>query len=142
MLATLSTLPTPETRPGAAVVIFDGQCRFCRAIVDWLVRFDRGGRLAYRSLHEPEVARDYPDLTHEALLEEMVVVDPAGGRHHGPGAVRYLSRALPRLWWLAPLMHLPLSRSVWSWLYRQVAKRRYLLMGREAECSDGSCRLP
>jgi hypothetical protein len=74
-------------------------------------------------------------------MQQMVVVDPRGGQHWGAAGFRYLSARLPRLWWLAPLLHLPGSLPLWQALYRQVAKRRYHL-GRIDGCDSGSCRLP
>ena len=50
-------LPTVLERPEADVIIYDGHCRFCRGQVERLSRWDTGGRLAYLSLHDPEVAR-------------------------------------------------------------------------------------
>jgi predicted DCC family thiol-disulfide oxidoreductase YuxK len=133
-------LPTPDERPGADVVVYDGQCGMCRSQIRRLARWDRGGRLAFLSLHDPEVARRYPDLRHDDLMREMVVVDRADRRHWGASAVRYLSRRLPRLWWLAPLLHIPGSLPLWRWLYRWVARHRYWFGGQVA-CDDGSCSL-
>jgi predicted DCC family thiol-disulfide oxidoreductase YuxK len=134
-------LPTIVQRPDADVVIYDGHCRICQGQMERLRRLDTGGRLAFLSLHDPEVARRYPDLDHEALMQQMVVVDRLGVRHWGAAAFRYLSARLPRLWWLAPLLHIPGSLGLWQVLYRQVAKRRYRF-GRTDECDSGSCRLP
>ncbi|MEX2118620.1 MAG: DUF393 domain-containing protein [Pirellulales bacterium] len=121
-------------------MIYDGNCRICRGQVRRVARADRGGRLAYLSLHDPEVATRYPDLSHDDMMQAMYIVDRTGRRHRGAEAVRYLSRRLPLLWWLAPLLHLPGSLSLWQWLYRQVAQRRYRL-GRAADCSDGACHV-
>src|SRR5689334_11436367 len=98
-------LPTPAERPGANVVIYDGHCRICSAQIARLARWDSRRVLAFVSLHDSEVYRAYPDLTHDRLMEEMVVVDPQGNRHAGAAAFRYLSRVIPRLWPLALLMH-------------------------------------
>ncbi len=138
--ATTVALPNPGERPGADVVIFDGHCRLCRAQIERLERYFAAGRLAYLSLHDPDVASRYPDLTYDALMREMYVVDVHGSRHAGAGAVRYLSRRLPRLWWVTPLLYVPGSMPLWSWLYRQVADNRYLF-GRLDTCDDGSCSL-
>jgi predicted DCC family thiol-disulfide oxidoreductase YuxK len=73
-------------------------------------------------------------------MQEMVLVDGSGRRHHGADAMRYLSRRLPRLWPLSPLLHLPGSLPFWRWCYRRVANWRYRLGGRIA-CDDGSCGL-
>jgi predicted DCC family thiol-disulfide oxidoreductase YuxK len=137
-------LPSPDQRPGADVVIFDGECGFCRAQVARLDRWDRGGRLAFLSLHDPRVAERYPDLSQEDLLAAMYLVTPTGERHRGAAAARYLSRKLPRMWLLAPLLHIPGSLPCWQWMYDQVARRRYLLGGRVADpdaCENGACRI-
>jgi predicted DCC family thiol-disulfide oxidoreductase YuxK len=133
-------LPSPAERPDADVVIYDGHCRICTAQIKKLAWWDCRGKLSYLSLHDPEVARRFPDLTHERLMEEMVVVDRRGRRHPGAEAIRYLSRRLRRLWWLAPILHIPFSLPLWRWLYRQIAKRRYRF-GKTIECDGGTCHL-
>ncbi|HUG68708.1 MAG TPA: DUF393 domain-containing protein [Pirellulaceae bacterium] len=133
-------LPGLADRPHADVVIFDGECNFCRGQVARLARWDRAGRLAFVSLHDPIVAERYPDLTHEQMMEQMYVVDRAGNRHGGAAAFRYLSRKMPRLWLLAPLMHVPFMLPVWQWCYRQVAKRRYQLAGKQ-HCDGDACEV-
>jgi len=133
-----SELPDPDKFPDADVVIFDGQCNFCKSQIRTLQRLNCfGNRLTYISLHDPRVAQNYPDLTHEMMMEQMYVVDQAGRRHGGADAVRYLTRRLPTLWLAAPLLHLPGTARLWRWLYQQVAKRRYKLAGKS--CDDDSC---
>jgi len=131
-------LPTPADRPQADVVIYDGHCRICTGHARRLAAWDTRARLAFLSLHDPEVARRYPDLTHHDLMQSMYVVDRAGRRHAGAAAVRQLSRRLPRLWCLAPLLFLPGSLPLWQWCYRQIAQRRYRF-GRLDDCADGAC---
>lgn len=134
------TLPTPADNPAADVVIFDGHCRFCQGQVARIHRWDGGNRLAFISLHDPTVARDYPDLSHEQLMERMYIIDRQGHRYGGASAIRYLTRRLPWLWPAAPFLHIPGSLPVWTWLYNQVAKRRYRL-GKVEECTDDACQI-
>ncbi len=75
-------------------------------------------------MHDPEVAERFPDLPRSALMQQMYVVAANGRRYAGASAVRYLTRRLPRLWPLVPLVHLPFSLPIWQWLYLQVARRR------------------
>jgi predicted DCC family thiol-disulfide oxidoreductase YuxK len=131
-------LVDPDKRPAADVVIYDGHCRFCTGQVSRLARWDRAGRLAYLSLHDPRVAERYPDLTRDQLMEQLYVINSRGERFGGAAAFRYLSRHLPALWVLAPCLHIPYSLPVWQWCYRQVAKRRYRL-GRTSTCDEGTC---
>lgn len=134
-----SPLPTTATRPDRDTVLYDGECRFCRGQMAMLRRFDPGGRLRILSLHDPSVARDFPELPRDLLLSEMVVVDRTGRTRAGAASLRYLSRQLPLLWPVALPLHIPGSLPVWNWLYRLVARNRYRLAGR---CDDGSCRIP
>lgn len=135
-----SALPTPADRPHADVVIFDGHCRICTAQIHKLTWWDCQGKLSYLSLHDPVVQERYPDLTHEMLMAQMYVVDRYGNRHGGAAAIRYLSRRLRRLWWLAPLLHIPGSLPLWNWLYRQIANRRYKF-GKLDDCGDDACQI-
>lgn len=127
-----------RTKPCRDTVLFDGECRFCRSRVANLRWVDRWHRLAFTSLHDESVARDFPEVPRARLHEEMVVVDTEGQVHGGATALRYLSRKLPVLWPIAPVLHIPGSLPVWNWLYRLVARNRMRLGGR---CEDCTCRL-
>lgn len=133
-------LPGVNDRPDADVVIYDGQCVFCTGQVERLARWDRRGSLAFLSLHDSLVAERYPDLSHEQLMDRLYVVDQQGRKHGGAAAFRYLSRKLPRLWLIAPIMHIPCSLPLWQWCYRQVAKRRYRIAGKDA-CDGDACEV-
>lgn len=128
-----------RSRPERDTVLFDGQCGFCQRQVARLRKLDVGSRLRFTSLHDETVAHDFPELPREALLAEMFVVDRFGKARSGVTAWRYLSRRLPTLWPLAPLLHVPGSLPVWNWLYRLVARNRYRLAG---PCTQGTCRVP
>ena len=134
-----SILTSPDERPDADVVLFDGNCRFCSAQVERLSRWDRGGRLSFLSLHDDRAKQQY-NLSHDELMEQMHIVDRFGKVYRGAGAFRYLTCRLPSLWILAPLLHIPLSLPAWQWCYRQFAKRRYRL-GRTDQCNGNSCSM-
>jgi predicted DCC family thiol-disulfide oxidoreductase YuxK len=135
-------LPSIYNNPKADVVIFDGECNFCRAQVERLAWFDETGkRLGFVSLHDPEIAYRYPDLTYDMLMEQMYIVDRYGHRYPGVESIRYLTKTLPRLYWLYPILNFPGTLPLWKWCYRQIAKRRYMLMGKHVECDGGTCSL-
>ena len=54
-------LPTPAELPNAPVVIYDGHCKFCTGQVKNVRRWDGRDRVAFISLHDPEVARRWLD---------------------------------------------------------------------------------
>ncbi len=77
-------LPDPDDHPAADVVIYDGQCNFCKRQVLNLSRLDCcGHRLAFISLHDPRVSERYPALTFEELMKQMYVVPSAAQRMAG-----------------------------------------------------------
>ncbi len=135
----VTPLPCPDDRPGADVVVYDGQCGICTSQIRKLPWWDCQKKLAYVSLHDPQVAQRWPDLSAERLMREMCIVDAEGQRHWGADAVRYLTRRLRRLWWAAPLMFLPGSMLLWRPLYRWIARNRYRLSGRL--CESDTCQL-
>ncbi len=132
-------LRDPDEAPTAAVVIWDGQCNFCRAQVERLRHFDSKERLSYLSLHDIRVSARYPELSFEQLMAQLWVVTPDRRMFGGADAFRYLSRYLPRLWWLAPIMHIPFAMPLWRYLYRIIAERRYRIAGKN--CDGGTCQL-
>ena len=127
-----------RTRPAKDTVLYDGHCRFCRGQIGLLRRLDLAGVLEFTSLHDPSVARDFPEIPPEDLLEEMFVVGRDGRTWRGAAAIRYLSRRLMTLWPMAIPLHVPGSMPLWRSLYGLVARNRYRLAGR---CDDGGCRL-
>ena len=136
-----SPLATPDERSDADIVVYDGQCGMCRNQMQKLRWWDWGERLSYVSLHAPEVRDRWPQLSKDRLLEEMAVVTHQGTIHWGPTAIRYLTRRLPSLWWLMPLLHIPGSMVLWRPLYRWVARNRYWFGGKLEDCDTGSCRV-
>ena len=135
-------LPSPAENPSGEIVIYDGHCKFCTASVQKLARWDRAGRLSFLSLHDPEVATRFPQLTYDQLMQEMYLVDRRGRIHRGAEAFRYLTTRIPRLFALAPLLHIPFTLPFWRWAYRQIARRRYRLRGKtDAACDDGTCQV-
>jgi len=122
-----------------AILLFDGECAFCRKGVALLRRLDWSGRI------HPQDARDTANLPPcavpllpEKLLEEMHVVTP--DRQHvyaGYRAVRWLAWRLPPLWPLAPFFYLPGSLWLGGKLYRWIARNRFKIV----PCEHGVCRV-
>ena len=104
VLKMVKALPDPDAAPHTDVVIYDGECNFCKAQVGRLRTLDLfGDRLTYLSLHDPRVSQRYPNLTHDQLMEQMYVIDQQGRQFGGSDAVRALSRRLPLLWPAMPI---------------------------------------
>jgi predicted DCC family thiol-disulfide oxidoreductase YuxK len=130
---------TTRHHPARDTVLYDGQCRFCRSQIAILRTLDLTGSFAFTSLHDPSVARDFPEISLDDLHRQMYVVAPAGLARGGADAVRYLSRRLVLLWPLALILHIPGTMPIWERLYAFVARHRMKIAG---ACDDGTCRLP
>jgi predicted DCC family thiol-disulfide oxidoreductase YuxK len=121
------------------LVLYDGDCPFCRHCVKWLRRFDWLHRLQFVDFRteEPPVAKQL-SITPERLREEMHVIPPDRKRaYHGFGAFRWTAWRLPPLWPLAPLLYLPLIPWLGQKVYLWIARNRFRLV----PCRDGVCSI-
>lgn len=135
-------LPAPQDWPLADVVIYDGLCQFCTRQVKNLHRWDGKHRIAFISLHDPQISKWAIDLSHDQLMQQMYVVRPNGQRWGGAAAFRYLTRRLPKLWLLAPLLHIPGSLPFWQWGYDLIARQRYRWnRGTDQGCESDQCEI-
>lgn len=118
------------------VVLYDGQCAFCRQSVALLRRLDWLGRLACRDARDPANLPPAAPLVPARLLEEMHLV--AGGRvYHGFAALRWLAWRLPLLWPIAPFLYLPGVPRLGQRLYLWIARNRFQLV----PCHGGVCTM-
>lgn len=140
--------PGPEHAPWT--VYYDDQCPLCVRSMVILDALDVRRRLAYVGIgrivpgvHDETATRERAgrtpsareDLSPDALRHAMHVLDPRGGVHRGFFAFRALSRTLPPLWPVLPVLHLPGAAKVGSQVYARVARRRL-----RVTCRAGACR--
>jgi predicted DCC family thiol-disulfide oxidoreductase YuxK len=140
-----ATAPTTRTRPQhsakrRALVLYDGDCPFCRKSVEVLRRLDWLERLDYVDVRDADAMSDVGvALEPDRLLEEMHLVTPDGAKvYSGFRAFRWLAWRLPLLWGAAPLLYLPGAESVGQRMYLWVARNRFRLL----PCHGGVCTLP
>jgi predicted DCC family thiol-disulfide oxidoreductase YuxK len=122
-----------------AVVLFDGECAFCRKSVGLLQRLNWIGRVECRDCRDRANLPPCGEPLDEAkLLEEMHVVTPDRRRALvGYLAIRWLAWRLPPLWLIAPFFYLPGTLWLGTRLYRRIARNRYSLI----PCDHGQCRI-
>src|SRR5258708_2820046 len=115
---------------GHAVVLFDGECRFCQASMRFVKRLDWLHVLCFQNARETDKLPEAPELlVPERLLEEMHLVTPQRDAvYRGFAAFRWMAWRLPPLTAFAPLLYLPgvpaLGRRVYLW----VARHRFRLV--------------
>jgi predicted DCC family thiol-disulfide oxidoreductase YuxK len=122
-----------------AIVLYDGQCPFCRATVHLLRRLDWLRQLHFQDCRRVDEWPPTPvPLTLERLLEEMHVITPDRQRvYAGYSAFRWLAWRLPLLIPWTPWLYLPGVPWLGQRLYRWVAKHRYQLI----PCREGVCQV-
>jgi predicted DCC family thiol-disulfide oxidoreductase YuxK len=117
-------------------LVYDGYCPLCIRTMTQLDLLDGARRLRYVDL-ERESARAQelvPGVTLEVMREEMAVVTPEGRVLRGFYAFREVSRRLPMLWVLVPLMFAPGAEWIGTRVYAWVAANRARRL-----CEGGAC---
>jgi predicted DCC family thiol-disulfide oxidoreductase YuxK len=117
---------TGRASPGRLAVLYDGACASCRASAEVVRDFDNSDTLDLFDFHDHELRARFPDLTLEALMDELHVVDDRGNLWRGARAVNQILRQQHGLrGLLAWLWYLP----GFAWLadrqYKRIARSRY-----------------
>jgi predicted DCC family thiol-disulfide oxidoreductase YuxK len=120
------TIVTGKAKPGTIAVLFDGDCKLCRASAEAVRMYDNSGVVDLLDIHDDEKRALFPGLEMDALMEEIHVVDEHGRVWRGARAINEILRrqhGLPGI--LAYLWYLP----GFAWLadrqYKRIARRRY-----------------
>lgn len=132
----------PDLGGGQDLLLYDGDCRFCRASAGRLTRL-AGPKLRLVSLHEPGLLEALA-ISQEAAMQAMHLVTPEGRVFRGLEAAVQALRHRPIVGVLAKAYYLPGLRQLGDLGYRLVARYRYAIMGRAVaagECDGGSCKL-
>src|SRR5438105_7577595 len=126
-----------DPAPGKGIVLYDGDCPFCRRSVAILKKLDWLGRLHYQSARDVEhLPPSEVPLDPKRLLDEMHVLTPDRRRAFaGYAAFRWIAWRLPLTIPVAPLLYVPGVPWVGNRVYLWVARNRMDLV----PCTDGAC---
>jgi len=113
--------------PAKPLLIFDGECGFCR---HWVARWRRatGDALDFLPFQDETAARRFPEIPHADFANALHLIFPDGSVYTGAEAVfRSLAAAgvKRRLLWCYRKM--PLFAAVSEWVYGRVAAHRRFL---------------
>jgi predicted DCC family thiol-disulfide oxidoreductase YuxK len=112
------------TAPLRPVLVFDGDCGFCRR---WLERWRSVIGDAFEYALYQEAASRFPHVPPEDFTRAVHLIEPDGRVSSGAEAVfRALAAAPGRRWPLYLYRHAPLVAPVTEWGYRVVARHRAL----------------
>jgi predicted DCC family thiol-disulfide oxidoreductase YuxK len=112
-------------RPLKAVLVYDGECAFCRNSIDWIrARMDRDA-FEFLSCHSDDLAKRFPSIGKEACLQAMHLVLPDGSVLIGERAIPEILRHLRGYRWTAAIFRLPGAGFLSRVFYRWFAKNRH-----------------
>jgi predicted DCC family thiol-disulfide oxidoreductase YuxK len=123
--------PSGSRPPSSRVwtVVYDGYCPLCIRTMTQLDALDGVRRLRPVDLEREwgRVEELVPGVSREKMREEMAVVTPEGKVLRGFLAAREVSRTLPALWVLLPVVYAPGAKwagtRVYAWVARNRARR-------------------
>jgi predicted DCC family thiol-disulfide oxidoreductase YuxK len=124
-------------------VIFDGHCVLCNRAVRWLSRHDRRDQLRFAAAESAQVAgllvrEGIGAPNPESGPDTILVVRDAGGPAEQvlahSEAVLAVLRELPRPWPVVAVLLSWIPRPVLDLGYRLIARWRYRIWGRLANC--------
>lgn len=120
-------------------LLYDGECPFCNAEVNWLRRLDREERLALEDIAAPGFDPGKYGRTLDDLMGAMHGVFPDGRMTTGVETFRQAYRAVGLGWLVAPTGW-PVLRPVFDLLYKLFARYRAQLGNRFGRrCGGTSC---
>ena len=128
------------------VVIYDGLCGICQQSVRIIKRLDWNHAVEYLDAQGwDEVHNRYPQLTQDAILGQIHVVATDGRIFVGYEGVRWITRSLPLVFWLYPILFLPGITWLGPRVYQWIAAHRLAIsrtLGIEVvACEGGTCKL-
>lgn len=119
----MSSLPARRvaTVPGRPLVVFDGDCAFCRF---WIARWrrDSGTRLDYAPYQE--AASRFPEIPVEEFRRAVAFVRPSGEVLFGAAAVVAARAEVGHSFWSRVYRSVPGARYVMDFFYQLVANHR------------------
>jgi predicted DCC family thiol-disulfide oxidoreductase YuxK len=122
---------------GRPVIVYDGDCSFCRAQIGRIRLKDRRDAFEYVPRQAEGLIQRFPALAEGDFNSGMRLVMPDGAIHVGADAVYEIARRMP-VWKLAAWTYrVPGLRALFRWIYAWIAAHRQSL-GRT--CRDDACK--
>lgn len=108
-------------------VVYDGDCRVCRRMVQRLKAWDRHGTFEIVASQDTGVRARFPWIPARAYRESVQLVGPGGSTWQGAAAIERILDLLPRGRLISWIFHVPFVRRIADRLYRWFARNRYRL---------------
>jgi predicted DCC family thiol-disulfide oxidoreductase YuxK len=126
---------TRESAPqnANAIILFDGVCNLCSAVVRFVIRHDRRNRFRFASLQSANAQRLLAQHKWRGPSLSSVVLITDGRCYDRSRAALEIARRLDAPW---PVLYgfVLVPRAVMDWAYDFIGARRYRWFGKRDEC--------
>jgi predicted DCC family thiol-disulfide oxidoreductase YuxK len=123
----------------SVLLVYDGNCGFCRRGIAAVPRRDRSAQFIYLPRQTPGIEERYPQLGIGDFEKGMRLIEPDGTMHIGADAIYQIASRLPYFRRFSWLYHLPVARCLTRRLYAWIAANRMKL---SQYCkNDSTCEL-
>jgi predicted DCC family thiol-disulfide oxidoreductase YuxK len=120
-------------RIGDEVILFDGVCNLCSALVQLVIRHDRAARFRFAAMQSDAGSRLMRSHGIDpSELETFVFLADGKTFTRSDAALEVASRMGGAWTVVKPLRFIP--RALRDWMYRVIARNRYRWFGRKAVC--------
>jgi predicted DCC family thiol-disulfide oxidoreductase YuxK len=123
-------------RAATPVVVFDGECPYCRKQVRRIQAWAAPGAFEYVARQTPGIEERFPRLRESTFSSGMRLIEPDGAIHVGADAVYQIARRLNGWRYLAWFYRIPGLRGLCRAAYGWIAANRYRLA---RDCDTGVC---
>jgi len=121
-------------QPGPRMVLlFDGHCNLCSGLVQFILKNDRSGKIKMASLQSQVGMELLQQQNISEVLPDSMVLIKGGKVWFESDAALHLALELENYRRLGKFLFL-LPRFLRDWGYRLVARNRYQIWGKSAEC--------
>jgi predicted DCC family thiol-disulfide oxidoreductase YuxK len=116
-----------QTAHESVLLVYDGNCGFCRRSIAAVRRRDRSAQFIYLPRQTPGIEERYPQLGIGDFEKGMRLIEPDGTMHIGADAIYQIASRLPYFRGFSWLYHLPVVRCLTRRLYAWIAANRLKL---------------
>ena len=136
-------MDTAHEHPERPVLIFDGDCPFCRRSIAWIQTNSRPESFEYLPCQAEDRKVRFPDMQESTCMESVQLVLPGGTVYSGDKALPHIFPRLTRYRWLSKLLAIPGAKALAPHVYGWIARHRYALSAiiekNTAACDNDAC---
>jgi predicted DCC family thiol-disulfide oxidoreductase YuxK len=115
------------------IVLFDGVCNFCNAMVNFIISQDKKNVFLFAPLQSEPVKKLLEQHKIDWKANDSFVIIENGTAHQKANAALKLYNKLPWYWKWSQLFWI-FTKFIRDWVYNVIAKNRYKWFGKKDEC--------